>query len=201
MVVKRIVDDRAGAAALIAARGSLQRHAFVMERGLSPAPTPAIAGFSISAAQPDRAREYAAVVARAYPPEHIDHEPADSDTAAAAQEILDVMRGESMGPWIADASLHVADLDDRIVGQILVNDTMVSGMSAAGPFVTDICVDPSVSGHALGTGLLATSAARLAGLGWSTMTLVVTVGNPAQRLYERSGFRTIAETWRIQTAE
>ena len=105
-----------------------------------------------------------------------------------------------MGPWIAGASLHVADRSDRIVGLILVNETAASGTSVARPFVTDICVDPAEAGHGLGTALLAASAGRVADLGWSTLTLAVTVGNPAQRVYERLGFRVSSESWRIETA-
>lgn len=88
------------------------------------------------------------------------------------------MRGETMGPWIAGASLHVAHHTDRIVGQILVNETTANGMILAGPFVTDLCVKPAVAGHGIGSALLTASACRLADLGWSTLTLVVTVGNP-----------------------
>ncbi len=64
--------------------------------------------FSIALMNPERTAEYGEVVSRAYPPERPDHEPADSDSASAAQAALDVMRGEAMGPWIADGSLHVA---------------------------------------------------------------------------------------------
>ena len=202
MTVERIVDDPSAAAAAIASGGRLERHSVVMALDLAQAsPVPlVIGGFSIAPMNLGRVIEYGEVVGRAYPPEHLDHKSADSDTNLAAQEIIDVIRGETMGPWIAGASLHVADRNDRIVGQILVNETTASGTSVAGPFVTDICVDPAAAGHGLGTALLAASAGHLADLGWSTLTLVVTVGNPAQRVYERLGFRLTAESWRIETA-
>lgn len=202
MAVERIVDDPAAAAASIASGGRLERHSVAMVLDLAQAsPVPlVIAGFSIAPMDPVRVMEYGEVVGRAYPPEHLDHESADSDTDSAAQEISDVIRGDTMGPWIAGASLHIADHSDRIVGQILVNETTASGTSEARPFVTDICVDPAAAGHGLGTALLAASAGHLADLGWSTLTLVVTVGNPAQRVYERFGFRVTAESWRIETA-
>ncbi len=202
MTVERIVDDPAAAAASIASGGRLERHSVAMVLDLAQA-SPVllvITGFSIAPMNLDRVIEYGEVVGRAYPPEHLDHESADSDPDSAAQEIIDVIRGETMGPWIAGASLHVADHNDRIVGQILVNETTASGKSVARPFVTDICVDPAAAGHGLGTALLAASAAHLADLGWSTLALVVTVGNPAQRVYERLGFRVIAESWQIETA-
>jgi GNAT superfamily N-acetyltransferase len=203
MAVLRIVDDPSAAAASIASGGHLQRHSVEMVLDLaqsSPAPTVAD-GFSVAPMNPDRAAEYGGVVSRAYPPEHPDHEPADSDASSAAQGILEVIRGESMGPWIAGASLHIADLSNRIVGLILVTETTASGTSVARPFVTDICVDPAEAGRGLGTALLAASAGRVADLGWSTLTLAVTVGNPAQRVYERLGFRVSSEAWRIETAD
>ncbi|MEO6998168.1 MAG: GNAT family N-acetyltransferase [Terracoccus sp.] len=202
MAVQRIVDDPAAAAASIAAGGRLLRHSVLMVLDLALAsPAPLVGdGFSIAPMSPDRVIEYGEVVSRAYPPEHPDHEPADSDPESAAQAVLEVMRGETMGPWIAGASLHVADHTDRIVGQILVSETTASDTSVGGPFVTDVCVDPAVAGHRLGAALLAASAGRLVVLGWSALTLVVTVGNPAQRVYARLGFRVTAESWRIETA-
>lgn len=203
MAVERIVDDPSAAAASMAAGGRLERHSIEMVLDLAqPSPAPLVAdGFSVAPMNPDRAAEYGGVVSRAYPPEHPDHEPADSDAGSAAQGILDVIRGESMGPWIAGASLHIADHNDRVIGLILVNETTASGTSVARPFVTDICVDPAKAGHGLGTALLAASAGRVADLGWSTLTLAVTVGNPARRVYERLGFRVSSEAWRIETAD
>ncbi len=203
MTVERIVDDPAAAATAIASGGRLMRHSVVMV--LDPAlaaPAPLVSdGFSIAPMSPDRVMEYGAVVARAYPPEHPDHEPADANPESAAQAVLEVMRGEAMGPWMAGASLHVADHTDRIVGVVLVTETTASGTCVARPFVTDICVDPAVAGQRLGSALLAASAGLLADLGWTTLTLVVTVGNPAQRVYERLGFRVASESWRIETAD
>ena len=203
MALERIVDDPAAAAASIAAGGRLDRHSVVMVLDLAPAPPapPVVDGFSVAPMDPRRVIEYGEVVARAYPPEHPDHEPADCDPDSAAQAILDVLRGEAMGPWIAGASFHVADSTDRIAGQILVNQATADGACVARPFVTDVCVDPAMSGHGLGTALLAASAGHLAEVGWSTLTLVVTVNNPAQRVYERLGFRVTAESWRIETPD
>lgn len=203
MAVERIVDDPAAAAVAIASGGRLDRHSVVMVLDLAPASRAAQVtdGFSIAPMTPDRAIEYGDVVTRAYPPEHPDHEPADSEPASAAAAVLDVMRGAAIGHWIADASLHVADHTDRVVGFVLVTETTAGSTFPAGPFVTDICVSPAVAGHGLGSALLAASADRLADLGWSTLALVVTVGNPAQHVYERLGFGVTAESWRIETAD
>ncbi|MEO6571015.1 MAG: GNAT family N-acetyltransferase [Ilumatobacteraceae bacterium] len=203
MAVERIVDDPAGAAASIAAGGRLDRHSVVMV--LDPADAPSsmslAVGFSIAPMDEERVAEYGEVVGRAYPPSHPDHEPADADPDSAAEAFRHFMRGEQIGPWIAAASLHVTDDAGRVVGLILVNETGASELSDAGPFVTDVCVDPVAAGNGIGRALLVASAGRLAELGWAVMTLVVTVGNPARQVYERLGFRVSAETWRIEVPD
>lgn len=203
MTTLRILNDPARAAATIAAGGRLDRHSVVMmlDTALAPAEPAVDPGISIGPMEPARVSAYGEVVARAYPPEHPDHEPTDADPESAARSFAQYIRGEEIGPWIAGASLHAADAAGRVVGVLLVNETAASDAFAAGPFVTDLCVDPAMAGRGLGTALLATSAARLAELGWTTLTLVVTVGNPAQRVYERLGFRVTNESWRIVTAD
>jgi ribosomal protein S18 acetylase RimI-like enzyme len=200
MAVERIVDDPARAAAVIAAGGELGRHSVVMVLDLADArPLPSsAAGFRIDSMDAARVAEYGDVVVRAYPPEHPDHEPSDADPAAASDGLARYLRGEEIGPWVADASLHVTDRDRRVVGLILVNETTATESFDAGPFVTDLCVDPAVAGNGIGRALLIASARRLADLGWSKMILVVTVGNPAQHIYERLGFRVFAESWRFE---
>lgn len=203
VAVVRILNDPARAAAIIQAGGRLDRHsvAMVLDTALAPPPGTGAPGIAIAPMDAARAREYGAVIARAYPPDHPDHEPADADPESVAVALGEYLRGEAIGPWIADASLHAVDADDRIVGLLLVNETAATEAFSAGPFVTDVCIDPAVAGHGLGTALLATCAARLAERGLPTLTLVVTVGNPAQRVYERLGFRVTNESWRIVTAD
>lgn len=145
-----------------------------------------------------RVGEYGEVVGRADPPEHPDHEPADADPTSATDAFAHYLRGDQIGPWIAEASLHVTDRAGRVVGLILVNETSANELFGAGPFVTDLCVDPAAAGNGIGRALLIASACRLTAIGWSDMTLVVTVGNPARRVYERLGFRVSAESWRIE---
>ena len=50
-------------------------------------------------------------------------------------------------------------------------------------------VAPEWRNRGLGTALIIRTANRLAAEGATEWTLAVTVGNPAQRLYERLGFR------------
>ena len=108
-----------------------------------------------------------------------------------------VSDGFSIAPMSLDRVIEYG----AVVGVVSVTETTASGTCVARPFVTDICVDPAVAGQRLGSALLAASAGRLADLGWSTLTLVVTVGNPAQRVYERLGFRVTSESWRIETTD
>ncbi len=97
MVVERIHDDPAGAAALIAAGGRLDRHSVAMVLDLTDATPnqPLPAGFAIAPMDAGRSSEYGELVVRAYPPEHPDHEPADADPASAAESILGYLRGDA----------------------------------------------------------------------------------------------------------
>ncbi len=200
MAVERILDDPARAAALIAAGGRLDRHSVIMVLDPADAPpsTPLVAGFSIGSMDAAHVSEYGEVISRAYPPEHTDHEPGDADPAVVAVSLERYLRGDEIGPWIGEASLHVTDPSDRIVGLILVNETGASEAFEAGPFVTDLCVDPAAGGNGIGRALIVESANRLAAAARPNMTLVVTVGNPARRVYERLGFRVSGESWRIE---
>ena len=56
-------------------------------------------------------------------------------------------------------------------------------------------VAPAWRNRGLGTALLLRSGNRLAAKGETEWTLAVTVGNPAQRLYERLGFRVDQSLW------
>lgn len=195
------VHDRDRAMTLVAAGGHVERHSVVMCRDLAEPLVPRSPphGFRIAALDEGRTAEYGALLGRAYPPDHPDHEPADVDPTSAAATVARYLRGEEVGPWIPGGSRHVTDPDDRIVGAIVINQTVGDSALGVGPLVTDLVVDPDARGRGLGTTLLEASAARLAALGWGRLALVVTVGNPAQRVYERSGFRVTSEQWRIRT--
>lgn len=201
MPVVRIVNDAQAATALLESSGRLVRHAFAMALDLAQIGPrlPVVNGFTIAPMSVDRALEYGAVVSAAYPPQHLDHEPADTDPTTAAASILEVMSGAEMGPLLAHASFHVTNEADHVVGQIVVNDRELGAVVGAGPFVTDICVAPEWAGRGLGAALLRAASERLADDGWTTLALVVSVGNPAQRVYEKLGFCGTAEFWRIET--
>jgi GNAT superfamily N-acetyltransferase len=58
--------------------------------------------------------------------------------------------------------------------------------------ITQLCVLPSLRGHALGQQLLTHHAARIARVGVKTLSLTVTEANtPAVHLYQRNGFTTL----------
>ena len=47
-----------------------------------------------------RTADYGAIVSRAYPPGHPDHEPSDADPEGAARTVAALLRGEQVGPWL-----------------------------------------------------------------------------------------------------
>ena len=116
MTEEGLVDDPGRAAAMIAAGGRLDRHSFVMvlDPAVAPPSTSLAVGFSIAPMNQGRVAEYGEVLGRAYPPGHPDHEPADADPESAAEALRRCMRGEQIGPWMAEASLHVSDHAGRV---------------------------------------------------------------------------------------
>jgi len=105
MQVERIVDDPDRARAVIAAGGVLERRSLIMVADVNAPGLTTEANKSdlrtIEAMDADRVDVYAAVICRAYPPEHPDHEPGDSDPAIAAESICAYLRGDVIGPWLA----------------------------------------------------------------------------------------------------
>jgi GNAT superfamily N-acetyltransferase len=144
-----------------------------------------------------RTAQYGAVLRRAYPPDHPDHEPGDADPRAAASTIESYLRGEQVGAWIPDASLEATDQRGRVMGAIVISHIEANLAYAGGPWITDVFVDPEFAGLGTGGALIAHAATRLATQGRPTLGLAVTASSPARRLYERMGFVTRHEIWRI----
>ncbi|WP_185203097.1 GNAT family N-acetyltransferase [Glaciihabitans sp. INWT7] len=61
------------------------------------------------------------------------------------------------------------------------------------PFVAFVFTSHREAGRGLATALVAEVASRLRAEGESSLSLMVTVGNPAERVYERLGFRDAEE--------
>ena len=83
--------------------------------------------------------------------------------------------------WPASLVMAVAG------GRELVATSIVT-VYRGSPLLAFLLVEPSWQGRGAGTQLLRRSAATLVSQGCTEWTLAVTDGNPAQRLYERSGF-------------
>ena len=100
---------------------------------------------------------------------------------AAAIEAQRTIAGE-YGPVKWDASL-LATLDRELIGATVVTHDR-------GLFLLAFAlVSPEWRNRGIGTALVIRSGNRLIAKGATEWTLAVTVGNPAQRLYERMGFR------------
>lgn len=129
----------------------------------------------------------------AYPVGHPDHEAGTDDEVIASC-------------WDVYDSPEYAGAEHRSGGIVLRAGRPVGGVIIGvreepapwgGPWVNDIWVDPQFAGRGIGAALLGQAQWLLARDGFRTLGLVVSQGNPARRLYERSGFRTVMESWTL----
>jgi GNAT superfamily N-acetyltransferase len=188
-----VVDREDVAEALVRRGASPGRHLLSMDLDLrAPRPPARPCAVPIGPMEVGRTADYGLVVSRAYPPGHLDHEPSDAEPEGAARTVAALLRGEHVGPWLADASFDARE-DGRILGAILLSEMPPSSTYAGGPWVTEIFVDPEATGRGIGGALLARAVTALIDADRSTLGLAVTVGNPAQRLYEASGFVTLQD--------
>jgi len=127
---------------------------------------------------------------RAYPKEHPDAENGDDNEILG--DLQSRSEGERLGPLLPGSFL--AEDGSRAVGLIIVN-RVPGGAPFGGPWVSDVCRDPLPTYKGLGTALLLRAMDALAAGGETDLSLAVTVGNPAQHVYEALGF-TIATTSR-----
>lgn len=134
--------------------------------------------------------EVVPLIRRAYPAEHPDAEEG-SDTEIV-EDIHARLAGERLGPHLVGSA--VARDAGRPIGLIIVN--RVPGEPPfAGPWISDVCRDPDPPYRGVGRALLEYAIGRVREAGETGLSLAVTVGNPAQRVYERLGF-VIATTSR-----
>ena len=115
---------------------------------------------------------------RAYAGTVDDHGEPPEEGAREAQRTI---AGE-YGPVEWDASL-LATLDRELIGATVV--TLDRGRL----LLAFALVSPEWRNRGVGTALIIRSGNRLSAMGATEWTLAVTVGNPAQRLYERVGFQ------------
>ena len=107
----------------------------------------------------------------------------EGDTRADSLAEIDATMAGQYGPPILGACLVGVDDGDRIVAMIIT--TMFEGE----PLIAYVATNPAWQSQGWATGLIEQAASALADQGERRMNLVVTVGNPAQHLYERLGFR------------
>jgi ribosomal protein S18 acetylase RimI-like enzyme len=126
----------------------------------------------------------------AFPPDHPDHFPGDDDAALAFMRRL--IDGSELGP-LHRASAIVHDDAGRPVAGVMVN-VRAQDPPWGGPWIADIWRDPDLRATGVGTALIAHVLATVHDDGLSSVSLAVTQGNPAQRSYERAGFRVVSES-------
>lgn len=117
---------------------------------------------------------------RAYPPGHPDF-PAGDPSAFAS-----VVDGSCFGRLLDGSAVALAP-DGRPVAAVLVAEHS-GDHGADGPGVVDIFRDPRLAPPGLGALLLRRAVARAEDAGLPLLRLAVTEGNPARRVYERTGF-------------
>ena len=107
----------------------------------------------------------------------------DAQTLEAATTDVGLSFKGEWGPMIREASLCVPE-GDRLAAATIV--TTFKGF----PLLAFIMTQPELKRRGLGQRVLEETLARLAALGRGEVLLVVTPGNtPAERLYEKLGFR------------
>ncbi|HEX5016748.1 MAG TPA: GNAT family N-acetyltransferase [Actinomycetes bacterium] len=133
------------------------------------------------------------LIRRAYPPGHPDEE-LGSDAEIVA-DVSGALHGSRMGPLMSESRLAVES--GRPVGMALLN-RVVGQAPTGGPWLTDICRDPDERYTGLGRALLHDVLRDCQAQGEPTLSLAVTHGNSARRLYESVGFVTAADTHKLR---
>lgn len=129
----------------------------------------------------------------AYPTGHPDVEIGSDDDII--RDVERAMSGVRLGP-LMEASALVFD-GARLVALVLVN-RVPGDPPIGGPWVTDICRDPAPHYAGLGQALLIRALNACATAGDQIVSLAVTEGNDARRLYESLGFDVVATTRRVR---
>ncbi|MCI2421041.1 GNAT family N-acetyltransferase [Saccharopolyspora sp. K220] len=181
-----LLTNPAEGEALVRAGARLKRHAHRMQRDLTANPPPPTWAH-LRPAKPLRVvpctrppADLLPAWREAFPPQHPD-QVVGSDQQVLTELLQPLLTGRVLGP-VLDCSALVVDADDHVVAGLVVNDR--DGTA----WVGDVFRRPAPQFAGLGGLLLRRALARLAEEGSGEVGLAVTVGNPAQRLYERLGF-------------
>src|SRR3954454_15293422 len=150
-----------------------------MRAGLRASDEPPLPpGVATRLLEPADTRRVATLMVVAYAGTVDDHGETPEVHDAEAQRTMAGHYGEVQ--W--DASLLAYTADDCVGTTLVTRDRGYLLLAFA-------LVVPEWRNQGLGTALLVRSGNRLAAKGETEWTLAVTMGNPAQRLYERMGFR------------
>ena len=184
---------------LVAAGGRPKRHGHVLSRDLvrDPAPRdwlaePPPAGVRLTAV--DRpALELAPACLAAYPREHPDYDQIPTPERPEL-ELEEIMSGRLMGPLLRCSGLAVGE-DGVVLGAVLVNGTR-GEPPTGGPWISQFFRHPGARG--IGGPLLRRALALATRDGLPAVGLAVTHGNPAQRLYEATGFAEVVDSLTVE---
>ncbi|MEU1286204.1 GNAT family N-acetyltransferase [Kitasatospora sp. NPDC005856] len=171
---------------LVAHGARVLRHAHTFRRDLRADPPPADwAGTplreGLRAVPCDRAPEEVFEAWRAaFAPGHVDHYPV-SDAESLTERLTPLLEGKVIGP-VLPSSLLAVDAEDRVVAGLILTDR--DGL----PWVADVFRHPERGYRGLGADLLRRTLGDAAARGHADVTLVVSEGNPARRVYESLGF-------------
>jgi GNAT superfamily N-acetyltransferase len=135
-----------------------------------------------------------AAYAAAYPPEHPDwrHEGPPGDLEA---DLAGVVEGTALGPLLA-ASRLALDAGGVPVGAVLVTDPG-GDPPFGGPWIAQLFRDPAPALAGTGRALLCSALARATIAGLPALSLAVTDGNPAVRLYDALGFERVLSSFSV----
>ncbi|MBD0672552.1 GNAT family N-acetyltransferase [Streptomyces sp. CBMA156] len=171
---------------LVAQGARVLRHAHTFRRDLRADPPPADwAGTplreGLRAVPCDRAPEEIYEAWRAaFPVGHVDHYPGE-DAQVMAERLVPLLEGKVIGP-VLPSSLLAVDAEDRVVAGLILTDR------DGRPWIGDVYRHPERGYRGLGTDLLRRAIGDAAVRGLADVTLVVSEGNPARRVYEALGF-------------
>ena len=189
-----VVHDADLAAALIERGATLVRASWLMVLPLPATPATAVPHVDVRPLR-DVPFEYGAIMRRAYPPGHPDHEHGDVTPEGAAATVRGYLSGEVVGPLLPAASAEACTPDGDLLGAIFISELPRAEDYEGGPWVTEVFVDPDHQGHGTGRALLTHAIDRLSTEGRHHLGLAVTQDSPARRLYEAMGFVDRIATW------
>jgi GNAT superfamily N-acetyltransferase len=192
-----LLADREDLAVALQERGgTCVRHLHAMHHHLTTIPDDGLPlGMTLRPWQLGDADSLAAVLVRAYGPEHPDRH--SGDLVRAASDLLQTV-GDPDNPLIATAA-QVAVQDGEPVGAALVvRSDHVRGFT--GPWLMNVFRSPTPAAHGAGAAMIVAALRSLREANEERLGLAVTHANlGARALYERLGFEYTLEGWAIVT--